>query len=63
MLPAGNGPGSPGLLDASGFDFHTVDGDADGWVDGLTIIHAGGGEENSGNDPNYIWSHAWSLSR
>ena len=50
------------LLDASGFDFHTVDGDGDGWVDGLTIIHAGGGEEYSGNDANYIWSHAWSLS-
>lgn len=49
-------------LEQRGFDFQTVDGDGDGWVDGLTIIHAGGGEEYSGNDVNYIWSHAWSLS-
>ena len=48
-------------LEARGFDFRTVDGDGDGWVDGLTIIHAGGGEEYSGNDTNYIWSHEWSL--
>ena len=27
-----------------------MDGDSDGWVDGLTIIHAGGGEEYGGND-------------
>lgn len=45
-----------------GFNFQTVDGDGDGWVDGLTIIHAGGGEEYSGNDSNYIWSHKWSLT-
>ena len=49
-------------LEARGFDFTTVDGDGDGWVDGLTIIHAGGGEEYSGNDPNYIWSHQAYLS-
>jgi len=49
-------------LEARGFDFSTVDGDMDGWVDGLTIIHAGGGEEYSGNDTNYIWSHQWALS-
>lgn len=49
-------------LEASGFDFTTVDGNGDGWVDGLDIIHAGGGEEYSGNDPNYIWSHQWALS-
>jgi M6 family metalloprotease-like protein len=48
-------------LEASGFDFRTVDGDGDGWVDGLTIIHAGGGEEYSGNDTDYIWSHQWQL--
>ena len=50
------------LLYQRGFDFRTVDGDGDGWVDGLTIIHAGGGEEYSGNDTNYIWSHEWSLA-
>ncbi|MCI0479856.1 M6 family metalloprotease domain-containing protein, partial [Candidatus Uhrbacteria bacterium] len=49
-------------LEARGFNFATVDGNGDGWVDGLTIIHAGGGEEYSGNDPNYIWSHQWQLS-
>jgi len=48
-------------LEARGFDFRTVDGDGDGWVDGLTIIHAGGGEEYSGNDKNYIWSHQWAM--
>jgi M6 family metalloprotease-like protein len=48
-------------LEARGFDFSTMDGDSDGWVDGLTIIHAGGGEEYSGNDSDYIWSHQWSL--
>jgi immune inhibitor A len=49
-------------LEASGFDFSAMDGDGDGWVDGLTIIHAGGGEEYSGNDPNYIWSHKWQMT-
>lgn len=49
-------------LDSRGFDFTSVDGDSDGSVDGLTIIHAGGGEEYAGNDPDYIWSHQWSLS-
>jgi hypothetical protein len=39
-----------------------MDADNDGWVDGLTIIHAGGGEEYSGNDTSYIWSHKWSMS-
>lgn len=49
-------------LEARGFDFQTVDYNNDDWVDGLTIIHAGGGEEYSGNDPDYIWSHQWALS-
>jgi M6 family metalloprotease-like protein len=48
-------------LEARGFDFRSVDGDGDGWIDGLTVIHAGGGEEYSGNDPDYIWSHQWAL--
>ncbi len=38
--------------------FALFDGDSDGWVDMLTIIHAGGGAEYGGNDPNYIWSHS-----
>lgn len=49
-------------LEQRGFDFSTMDADHDGWVDGLTIIHAGGGEEYSGNDVNYIWSHSWSMT-
>lgn len=49
-------------LETRGFDFNTVDGDSDGWVDGLAIIHAGGGEEYAGNDEDYIWSHQWALS-
>ncbi|MFO7534940.1 MAG: M6 family metalloprotease domain-containing protein [Kiritimatiellia bacterium] len=48
-------------LEASGFDFSTVDGDRDGAVDCLTVIHAGGGQEYAGNDPGYIWSHQWEL--
>jgi len=48
-------------LEAAGFDFATVDGNGDGEVDGLTIIHSGRGEELTGNDPDYIWSHQWSL--
>jgi len=44
-------------LEARGFDFSTLDSDSDGWVDGFTVIHSGGGEEYAGNDPNYIHSH------
>lgn len=49
-------------LQARGFDFSTMDANSDGVVDSLTIIHAGGGEEYSGNDPDYIWSHQWSIT-
>jgi len=49
-------------LDADGFNFSTLDGNGDGLVDGLTIIHSGRGEETTGNDTNYIWSHYWSLT-
>ena len=49
-------------LEARGFDFSTLDNDNDGWVDGLTVIHAGGGEEYAGNDSNYIWSHKSSFA-
>lgn len=48
-------------LDATGFDFSPYDGDGDGFVDVLTVIHSGRGEETTGNNPNYIWSHHWSL--
>lgn len=50
-------------LDAAGFDFSTVDGNNDGEVDGLTIIHSGRGEEaNEGINPDYIWAHQGELS-
>ncbi len=48
-------------LDQRGFDFTTVDLNRDNRIDGLCVIHAGGGEEYSGNNPNYIWSHMGSL--
>jgi len=47
-------------LDARGFDFSQVDGDGDGHIDSLTVVHAGEGEEE-GNEPNAIWSHMWEL--
>ena len=50
-----------GKLDARGFDFAQVDGNGDGWIDGLTIIHAGGDAAYAGNDPNWIWAHQSQL--
>lgn len=48
-------------LEAQGFDFSGLDADNDGVVDGLTVIHAGGGQEFIGNNDRYIWSHQWQL--
>ena len=48
-------------LAATGFDFSTLDADNDGWVDSLTVIHAGGGAEFGGNNPNYIWSASGAM--
>lgn len=48
-------------LEARGFDFSALDADQDGEVDGLTVIHAGGGQEYIGNNARYIWSHQWQL--
>ncbi|OYD16188.1 hypothetical protein CH330_03500 [candidate division WOR-3 bacterium JGI_Cruoil_03_51_56] len=42
-------------------DFSQYDGDNDGIVDGLLIIHAGPGAEETGNN-RHIWSHKWQLS-
>ena len=47
-------------LEASGFNFAPLDTNADGYVDALTVIHAGYGEE-TGAGADYIWSHQWSL--
>ncbi len=41
-------------------DFSQFDRDNDGYVDGIFIIHAGPGAEETGN-PNDIWSHAWYI--
>ncbi|MFX0061296.1 MAG: M6 family metalloprotease domain-containing protein [Candidatus Hermodarchaeota archaeon] len=47
------------LADAD-VDFSQYDTDSDGYVDSLAIIHAGAGQESSG-DPNDIWSHRWFI--
>ncbi|HLP08494.1 MAG TPA: M6 family metalloprotease domain-containing protein, partial [Opitutaceae bacterium] len=47
---------------AAGFDFAQGDSDGDGWVDCLTIIHSGHGEEYSGAPASYIWSHQGETS-
>lgn len=42
-------------------DFSHYDWDGDGFVDGLLLVHAGPGAEETGQ-PNHIWSHKWQLS-
>jgi immune inhibitor A len=42
-------------------DFARYDRDDDGVVDGLWVMHAGPGAEETGN-PRHIWSHKWQLS-
>ncbi|MCX7994340.1 MAG: M6 family metalloprotease domain-containing protein [candidate division WOR-3 bacterium] len=42
-------------------NFSDYDGDGDGIVDGIFIVHAGPGAEETGN-PRDIWSHQWQLS-
>jgi immune inhibitor A len=42
------------------------DSDGDGFVDGIFLIHAGGGAEaqaDPGKRQNMIWSHKWTLPR
>jgi M6 family metalloprotease-like protein len=48
--------------DAAGFNFAQGDSDGDGWVDGLTIIHSGHGQEISGNPSDCVWSHQGSMA-
>jgi len=47
--------------EAAGVDFSQYDGDGDGRVDVVEIIHSGRGAEESGNVAD-IWSHRWALS-
>jgi len=48
--------------DAAGFDFSQGDSDGDGWVDCLTVIHSGHGQEYSGNPSTCIWSKQGELA-
>ncbi len=41
-------------------DFSLYDNNGDGYVDGLFVIHSGGGRETSGGSCD-MWSHAWGL--
>ncbi len=41
-------------------DYSQFDGDGNGWVDGVFIVHAGTGAEQTGSDYE-IWSHKWNL--
>ena len=47
--------------DAAGLDFSSGDGDGDGWVDMLTIMHSGLDESWTGNPSEAIWSHRWAI--
>lgn len=47
--------------EALGVDFAIYDGDNDGTVDVVMVIHSGRGAEESGNAAD-IWSHRWVLS-
>ncbi len=42
-------------------DFSLYDADGNDTLDGLFVVHAGPGAEETG-DPDDIWSHKWSLS-
>lgn len=41
-------------------DFSQYDGDGDGFVDAVFVVHAGPGGEETGLDSD-IWSHKWNL--
>ncbi|MFK8104149.1 MAG: M6 family metalloprotease domain-containing protein [Saprospiraceae bacterium] len=47
--------------EAAGVDFSQYDGDGDGAVDVVMVIHSGRGAEESGNGDD-IWSHRWVLA-
>jgi M6 family metalloprotease-like protein len=49
-------------LEIRGFDFSNFDANNDGWVDGLTVIHAGFDEAYQ-NNSNWMWSHFGRTSR
>ncbi|MEI6423145.1 MAG: M6 family metalloprotease domain-containing protein, partial [Lentisphaerota bacterium] len=47
--------------EAAGFDFSQGDSDSDGWVDCLTVIHSGYGQEYTGNSSECVWSKQGSM--
>jgi len=50
------------LLKADSFiDFRDYDYYGDGWIDGLMVVHAGPGAEETGSGDD-IWSHRWTLT-
>lgn len=42
-------------------NFADYDNNADGYVDGVAVVHAGPGAEYTGNS-NDIWSHKWAIT-
>ncbi|NLG36040.1 MAG: M6 family metalloprotease domain-containing protein [Lentisphaerae bacterium] len=48
--------------DSAGLNFATGDSDGDGWVDCLTVIHSGHGQEITGNPATCIWSKQGEMS-
>ena len=42
-------------------DFTEFDGDEDGYIDAITVIHSGYAAETGGGNGNWIWSHRSSL--
>lgn len=48
-------------LDQSGVDWGPFDGDGDGYVDVLTVLHPTAGAECN-NATDRIWSHRWNLA-
>ncbi|MDI6783712.1 MAG: M6 family metalloprotease domain-containing protein, partial [bacterium] len=42
-------------------NFADFDDDGDGYIDSITFIHSGYGEEYSGSSSYCIWSHKWNL--
>jgi len=43
-------------------NFAEYDYDGNGWIDGLIVVHAGPGAEETGNDW-HIWSHRWVINQ
>ena len=48
--------------DTAGFDFSQGDSDGDGWLDCLTVIHSGHGQEYTGNPSTCVWSKQGEIS-